>query len=126
MNNAEVEWFENDDHVLKSQGVVSLGYLGEKLIGFNYIMIGDLVVVKTSETVLEHKYLSIRRVRMTNYNDTEQRVLGNLQPNWSYSGPWRVVSITEEGSFGITLRTQATHADILVRPDQVELAKEQG
>lgn len=117
----EIDWVDPDNSLMINQGVTLIGYFGDALIGYNEIIIGDLVSVKLGHAVLQSKYDSIRRSRLSNELDRQENYLGQIQPKWSYVGPWRIVEITQDGSFGITQRTDSEHADILVRADQVVL-----
>jgi hypothetical protein len=115
-----VEWFDPSSK-LRNSGVTSVGFIGKQIVGFNQFVVGDLVsVVFAHNNVLRDKYESVRRSRRAITSDHQQRVLGHLQPNWSFVGPWRIVEVSKDGTLGITLRIDQEWADIRVRPDQLK------
>jgi hypothetical protein len=118
--NLEVDWFEVDNNsVLISGGVYLVGYLDGVLIGFNEVLLGDLVKVVDENRVLEKKYEKLRIQRRSNEMDLSARYHGLRQPLWDSHKVWRVVSVNPDGSFGVSLRLNQNNPDLFVRPDQV-------
>lgn len=121
MDDLIVSWYDVDgESQLQAQGVTTIGYVKGVLIGFNEVVIGDLVGLSDPDGLLERKYDHVRICRRSNEIDQEERCLGMLQPQFSQIGPWRVVSVTSDGSFGVSQRIDQDNSDLLVRPDQVK------
>lgn len=118
MKTINVIWVNVDD----TPGITSIGYLPKvkKLIGYNGFIIHQQVslVRGKNEKELEEQYHRLRIERKADESSLTQRLRGSIQPYWSTDRPWYIVTLNDDGSFGLSLRQQ-DYADLIVTSDQI-------